>query len=88
MTIGETFFLSRYMHRKVNSRPARPGTREFRLSCIVVTLTGSRAMPEVYCMKALLMPSPPSGRLSQSMNAPSERVTLETTKGKPTLTQR
>ena len=67
ITIGETFFLSRYMHRKVSSRAASPGTREFRLSCSVVTLVGSRDMPEAYCAIAVLMPSAPWGRFAQSM---------------------
>lgn len=38
ITIGETFFFKSHMQRKVSSKPAKPGTSMFKLSCKVVTL--------------------------------------------------
>lgn len=38
ITIGETFFLSNHMQRKVSSKPAKPGIKLSKLFCKVVTL--------------------------------------------------
>ena len=61
ITIGDTFFLSNHIQRRVTNNPAKPGINESKLFCNVVTLTSVNDNPDACCNKAYLIPLTPSG---------------------------
>ena len=78
ITIGDTFFLSNHIQRRVTNNPAKPGINESKLFCNVVTLTSVNDNPDACCNKASLIPFTPSGSLLQSIYAPSLNLTDDT----------